>query len=123
MPLLFISAYWEGMRFLENLLRLLVGIPTIFVGLSMCLGAIVCFAIDTKSTFASISVGGMGLVFLYVGIRLLPKRPKPIIEEESWRDGPATAKQKSFARDLGIEFPPDISKGDLSDLISEETER
>lgn len=36
---------------------------------------------------------------------------------QSWRDGPATWKQKSFADDLGIDYPPNIGKGDLSDLI------
>lgn len=36
---------------------------------------------------------------------------------ESWRDGPATPSQKSWAIDLGIDFPPDITKGALSDLI------
>jgi hypothetical protein len=35
----------------------------------------------------------------------------------SWRDGPATLVQKSWAIELGIPFPPDITKGDLSDLI------
>jgi hypothetical protein len=36
---------------------------------------------------------------------------------ESWRDGPATASQKSWAIELGIPFPSDITKGHLSDLI------
>lgn len=36
---------------------------------------------------------------------------------ESWRDGPATPSQKSWAIELGISFPPDITKGQLSDLI------
>jgi hypothetical protein len=35
----------------------------------------------------------------------------------SWRDGPATPSQKSRAIELGIPFPSDITKGDLSDLI------
>jgi hypothetical protein len=35
----------------------------------------------------------------------------------SWRDGPATPSQKSWAIELGIPYPPDITKGDLSDLI------
>ena len=36
---------------------------------------------------------------------------------DSWRDAPATPTQKSWAIELGIPFPPDITKGDLSDLI------
>jgi hypothetical protein len=39
------------------------------------------------------------------------KKPK------SWRDGPATPSQKSWAIELGIPFPSDITKGELSDLI------
>jgi hypothetical protein len=35
----------------------------------------------------------------------------------SWRDGPATPSQKSWAIELGIPFPSNITKGDLSDLI------
>lgn len=35
----------------------------------------------------------------------------------SWRDGPSTPVQKSWAIELGIPFPPDITKGELSDLI------
>jgi hypothetical protein len=36
---------------------------------------------------------------------------------DSWRDGPATPSQKSWAIELGIPFSSDITKGDLSDLI------
>lgn len=36
----------------------------------------------------------------------------------AWRAKPATDKQMTFARSLGIEFPTDISSGDLSDRIS-----
>ncbi len=38
-------------------------------------------------------------------------------QPESWRDGPATPSQKSWAIELGIPFSSDITKGDLSDLI------
>jgi len=41
----------------------------------------------------------------------------------SWRDDPPTSKQVDFALDLGIDIPPDCTKGELSDLISEETGR
>jgi len=36
---------------------------------------------------------------------------------QSWRDGPASPSQKSWAIELGIPFPPNITKGELSDLI------
>ena len=35
-----------------------------------------------------------------------------------WRGDPASNKQKTFARDLGISFDPRITKGELSDRIS-----
>ncbi len=44
-----------------------------------------------------------------------PGRP-----HDNSRDFPATEKQKSLAHELGIEFPPSISKRDLSDLITKE---
>jgi hypothetical protein len=42
---------------------------------------------------------------------------------DSWRDDPASDKQKSFADSLGIYYPETISKGELSDLISAKTGR
>ena len=36
-------------------------------------------------------------------------------------DDPATERQKSYARNLGIPFPPDITKGEISDLIGNAT--
>lgn len=38
-------------------------------------------------------------------------------KSQSWRDGPATPTQKSWAIELGIPFSSDITKGELSDLI------
>jgi len=37
---------------------------------------------------------------------------------EAWRTDPATERQKSFANKLDIKFPKNITKGELSDLIS-----
>ena len=42
-------------------------------------------------------------------------------EPKSWRENPASQKQKDFADDLGITYDSKISKGMLSDLISEKT--
>ncbi len=36
----------------------------------------------------------------------------------AWRGDPATAKQMRYANSLGIKYPANISKGDLSSLIS-----
>ena len=43
------------------------------------------------------------------------------VEEQTWRHNPATEKQKAYANFLGIEYPPNITKGELSDLISQVT--
>jgi hypothetical protein len=65
-----------------------------------------------------------------VGIKFLPKQRKhrasPFRQEYgrtdgSWRNDPATERQKTFARELGIKFPAHISKGALSDLITQKT--
>lgn len=40
-----------------------------------------------------------------------------------WRDDPATDRQREFAQDLGISIPPDSTKGEASDLITEAEEQ
>jgi hypothetical protein len=37
--------------------------------------------------------------------------------DHSWRDEPATDRQKRHAHELGITYPPNITRGDLADLI------
>ena len=37
--------------------------------------------------------------------------------DHSWRDEPATDQQKRHADELGIKYPPHITRGDLADLI------
>jgi hypothetical protein len=39
--------------------------------------------------------------------------------KDAWRDDPATERQKSFADALGIQYPENVTKGELSDMISE----
>lgn len=38
--------------------------------------------------------------------------------KDAWRNDPATERQKSFANDLGIQYPENVTKGELSDMIS-----
>jgi hypothetical protein len=62
-----------------------------------------------------------------MGLTFLPKKKQrqessfaersPACSDDNQRDFPATEKQKRSARELGIEFSPGISRGDLSDLI------
>ncbi len=61
---------------------------------------------------------GVGSLCCLIGYKVWPSS-----SGETWRNDPATEKQKSFADDLGIRYPKNISKGDMSDLITEETGR
>lgn len=56
---------------------------------------------------------GVSAVFGMAGLFTWPRRPN------AWRRDPPTERQLAFARDLGIQIPRGISKGDLSDLISQ----
>lgn len=59
---------------------------------------------------------GTAAVFAVAGAFAWPRRPN------AWRHDRPTERQLAFARDLGIRVPRGISKGDLSDLISEAKE-
>jgi hypothetical protein len=113
------------MRLLAALLRLLVGIPIIAVGATFGLGAVVLFCQGSELTTYGFVFLGLAFLFVVLGTWLLPRRQRRLSGDasldRSWRDGAATEKQKSFARDLGIVFPKNITKGALSDLISEKT--
>jgi len=75
-------------------------------------------------------VWGLGLLAMSLGFNSLPKKKQrrqssltersPGRPDDNSRDFPATEKQKSLARELGITFPPSISRGELSDLIKRE---
>ena len=41
---------------------------------------------------------------------------------ESWRDDPATERQRAFAKELGVKIPSGATKGEASDIISEAKE-
>lgn len=46
------------------------------------------------------------------------RRPK-----SNWRDEPASRSQKAFADKVGISYPPDVTSGQLADLIDENMTR
>lgn len=56
---------------------------------------------------------GLAAAFAVAGAFTWPRRPN------AWRNDSPTERQLAFARDLGIRVPRGISKGDLSDMISE----
>lgn len=76
------------------------------VGLVMLIAAV---SADNRSSW---TIGVSAAIFI-AGILAWPKRPN------AWRRDPPTERQLAYARDLGIAVPDGISKGDLSDLISQ----
>ena len=100
-------------------MRLVVGVPMIVVGLIFLFCGIAMIAIGPEARAGGIVITVFGLTIASLGKVVAGKRSTS--DGEHWRDGPATNKQKTFARELGIKFPANINKGDLSDLISERT--
>jgi hypothetical protein len=114
-----------------HLFRLIIGVPLVAVGLVMSFVAVCLIAKSGDKAPYMYVVWGLGLLTMLLGFKSLPKKKKrrksPLAGRSSGRPdhnkrgSPASEEQKSFARELGIEFPPSISKEDLSDLITEET--
>jgi hypothetical protein len=94
-----------------SLLRILFGLTSVVVAIILALSAVVMFN-DNRGSAIFLAV--LATIFGVVGRKWLRGRTA-----ESWRDGPATEKQKSFANDLGIRYARNITKGELSDLIGE----
>jgi hypothetical protein len=63
-------------------------------------------------------LGTLAVAFAITAVALVSRGKQSV----TWRNDPATAKQKSFADDLGIRYPRNITKGDLSALIDEALE-
>jgi hypothetical protein len=113
-----------------RLFRLVIGQSLVAVGFVSTVVAFFLIAnAGGKSPYMFV-VWGLGLLTMMLGFESLPKKEQrresslagrsPARSNDNSRDFPATEKQKSLARELGIKFPPSISKGDLSDLITEE---
>lgn len=114
-----------------RLFRLVLGRSLVAVGLVL---ALVAFYMITKTDGGlpyMYVVWGLGLLTMSLGFNSLPKKKKqrwesprarrsPGRPDNNSRGFPATERQKSLARGLGITFPPNISEADLSDLITRE---
>lgn len=61
----------------------------------------------------AITMTAIGIATSVLGWVAWPRQPN------AWRRDPPTERQIRYAEALGIEVPPSISKGDLSDLISQ----
>ncbi len=112
-----------------HLFRSVIGEPLVAVGFILTLATAVLIAkTGDKSPYMYV-VWGLGLLTMMLGLKSRPKKKQrrespsaaqaPRRPEDNCRDLPATDEQKRLARELGAEFPPDISRGDLSDLITE----
>lgn len=91
---------------LKYLVRLLAALFLCFLTL-----ALLILAVGSKDgrVFGLVGAAICGLA----GLVTWPRRPN------AWRSDPPTERQLAFARDLGIAVPRRISKGELSDLISQ----
>lgn len=93
----------EGLKYLFRLLAavILFVLSVIFCVLAAC---------DPKSRAFGLSLAG---VFGFAGVFTWPRRPN------AWRSDQPTERQIAYAKDLGIQIRRGMSKGDISDLISD----
>ena len=77
------------------------------------IAGLVFLAMAVVAQERSAALLGMAAVVTIGGVLAWPRRPN------AWRADRPTERQLAFAKDLGIAVPRGISKGDLSDLISQ----
>jgi hypothetical protein len=85
---------------------------SVFLGFLSAVSALAATFGD-RTWFMVGSAAGLGLV----AFATWPKSPN------AWRRDPPTERQIAYALDLGIPIPPGVSKGELSDMISQATGR
>jgi hypothetical protein len=74
-------------------------------------GLILCVACLTGQK-QQIVMAGVSSLFVVAAALSWPRRPS------AWRRDPPTERQVAYAIDLGLDIPPGVSKGELSDMIS-----
>lgn len=84
-----------------------------FVG---CLGLVFLMASVSSGDF-EMKLAGLGGLLLAGAWFSWPRRPN------AWRGDPPTERQIAYAISLGIDIPDNVSKGELSDMISQATGR
>ena len=109
-----------------RLLRVILALPFLTAGL--ILGAVGVYGLWEGHTPYVPAYLVLAFLSLALAGGILPKKGRypryrkgGTSSSRTWRHGTATEKQKSFARELGIKFPANISKGDLSNLITKKT--
>jgi hypothetical protein len=96
------------MRFLQ----VIFGLITFVLGMGLSLVAAAGFSMGDRPL--AIVVGFISLLLIVIGLKWIRGGRKM-----SWRDDPASYRQKSFADELGISYGKHVTKGELSDMISE----
>jgi hypothetical protein len=90
----------------------------LFASVVMLLTAVICGVVaataDDKARMAALVTTA---VFAIGGLFSWPRRPN------AWRRDPPTQRQIAYAQNLGIPIPRGVSKGELSDMISQVTGR
>lgn len=94
------------MPFVSYLARLLAALMLAGIAAVLLIG----FVLSKNATPLALAAAG---VFGVAGFFTWPRRPN------AWRHDPPTDRQLAFARDLGIRIPRGVSKGQLSDMISQ----
>lgn len=97
------------MRFVKTI----VGLLLLFFSISM---AIASLALFSESVI-------LGIVFSILTISVFMGSLSLIGRGKNWRKLPATEKQKDYATDLGIRHHENITRGELSDLITDALQR
>jgi hypothetical protein len=73
----------------------------------------------------AVGLGSVAALAVFYALLRRPNRGghRRVKRDASWRNDPATAKQIAFAKELGIRLRRGMTKGEVSDLISRETEK
>lgn len=100
------------------MLAWLVWSVRLFASVVMLLTALACGLVGaTADAKGRVAVFAVAALFGVGGLFSWPRRPN------AWRYDPPTERQIAYAQALGITIPRGVSKGELSDMISQATGR
>ncbi len=90
-----------------------------YLVLAVLVGALALGAHSAHLEPAAIVLGCIAALALARGLLAGAKKSRRLRHnpDAAWRRDPATAKQKDFAKELGIKLHRGMTKGELSDLI------
>jgi hypothetical protein len=91
--------------------KVLLGIVSTGFGSLLAIGALI--SLFGGNVVSAVISGVVAAPLIFFGARWFTGR-RP---DGAWRNHRATERQKSFANDLGIQYPENVTKGELSDMI------